>query len=327
MNRILLDIFETSVPGGTLRLLLIILFSSSLSQAAIFGIDDRFSILPTHSQNTLARATAVGVLSSMIEPTEGDPSTYILTTSKLSDMLCTNQKFYKMPSVDYACSGFLIAPDILVTAGHCSVNVGETKNETEMYCDAYGWLFDYQLQTNGQVQTEKIPADRYYKCKEIIYAINDTKNDITYDYAVIRLDRPVVGRTPLTVSDMNSTIGERVSMIGYPMGAPVTYAQNAKITALNPIGDSFITNLDAFDGNSGSAVLNSKNEVIGLLIAGTPESFISTTAAGGGVCYKYNTCDMNGKNCTSDEGILDSIIPIGSEVQSIAPVRELLQSI
>jgi V8-like Glu-specific endopeptidase len=318
---------HSSVPGGAVLLILFTFLLSLDSHAAIFGVDERFSILPTHKQHELARATAVGVLSSMIEATKGDPSTYTLTTSNLSDMLCSDQKFYKMPSVDYACSAFLIAPDILVTAGHCSVNVGETKNETEMYCDSYGWLFDYQVQADGTVRKEKIPADNYYQCKEIIYAINDKKNGITYDYAVIRLDRTVVGRTPLTLSDISVSIGERVSMIGYPMGAPVTYAQNATITALNPIGDSYITTLDAFDGNSGSAVLNSKNEVVGLLIAGTPESFISKPNLGSGVCYTYNTCDINGKNCTSEEGILDSIIPIGSEVQSIAPVREILQSL
>ncbi|MCC6137424.1 MAG: trypsin-like peptidase domain-containing protein, partial [Bdellovibrionaceae bacterium] len=282
------------------RILFSILFIfSSSSLAAIFGIDNRVSLLPESPNNIYGRSTAVAVLSSLIEPDSADGTTYQLLTDSLEDYLCKDQRFYNMKSLAYACSGFLVAPDLIVTAGHCMVNTGTAENEEDMYCDAYGWLFDYQLNKDGSVQTTKIPADKYYRCKKIIFAVN--KNNPSTDYALVQLDRPVTDRKPLTLNPDTVKQGQFVSMIGYPMGMPMVRASSASVMLNLEEYGSFVTNLDAFDGNSGSAVFNAKNEVIGILIAGTPAEGLLDVVGEDSSCSRYTKCDNFGKNCTSGD--------------------------
>lgn len=303
---------------------IIVLHLSVGGQAAIFGNDDRHAVTPSSPENPIARSTAVGVLLPLI--TQQDNGKYKIETSSLSGFLCADQKFSLFPSIGYACSAFLVAPDLLVTAGHCSVNVGEAIHETELYCKVYGWVFDYQVDDFGQINTDHVSPDNFYTCKEIVYAINNYPTIPSLDFAIIRLDRPVINRTPLKLSPVPASVGSAVSMIGHPDGAPTIFSGNANVLAINPIADSVITNLDAFDGNSGSAVFNQNNDVVGILIGGTPASFVNLSSSGQ-QCSVYNTCDVDGKNCLSNEGVINKDVPIGSEVQNIAPVVEMLKSI
>jgi hypothetical protein len=81
---------------------------------------------------------------------------------------------------------------------------------------------------------------------------------------------------------------------------------------------TFVTNLDAFEGNSGSPVLNSHNEVVGILVSGTPmNNLIEDQTAH---CYRYNRCDENGSRCLlsdADSSKLKNFQGVGSDVQRI----------
>lgn len=297
-----------------------------LSTAAIFGTDDRVHVLPGDANSKLGRATAIAVLSANIAPSASNPELLDLDTTPLSEALCKDEKFASDPSLSYACSGFLVAPDLIATAGHCMTNAGETRNETEMYCEAFGWLFDYQKGASGTTTTKGIAKDRYYKCKKIIYAVKEE----TYpyrDYALVQLERPVTGREPMKIASKSPGVGEAVSMMGYPFGTPLKLSSKAQVLIDNPERQSQITNLDAFEGNSGSAVLNSAGEVAGILVGGTP--YLSLVQDNVQQCQRYNRCDNRGENCT----LPDTLNPgskdfqgIGSEIQRIAPILELLRT-
>lgn len=305
-------------------LLFLLLFSAS-AQGAIFGTDDRVPLLPTSPLKELGRATAVAVLSANIEPDEATPGTYKIDAGTLDGYLCPNERFSKDQSLSYSCSGFLVAPDLMVTAGHCMSNTGEVKDEPEMYCAAYGWLFDYQQDANGQIQARGIPADKYYKCKKIVFAVKDEAAPFR-DFALVQLDRPVVGRTPLKIADPAVKVSGSLQMIGYPMGTPMKLSPNARVLFDEPTRQSFVTNLDAFEGNSGSAVLNQRGEAVGILVGGTPA--LSTFRREGEQCERYNRCDDEGQNCVvpdKDTGAFPGFQGTGSEVQRIAPVLELLK--
>jgi len=112
-------------------------------------------------------------------------------------------------------------------------------------------------------------------------------------------------------------------MIGYPLGTPMKLAKNARVIFNNEEAQSFITNLDAFEGNSGSPVFNEKNEVSGILVNGTPmSSFIKDT---GRSCSFYNHCDESGKECkVADSSYLPGFQATGSGVQRIRAILDLL---
>jgi V8-like Glu-specific endopeptidase len=301
------------------------LFLSSKGSAAIFGIDNRTIITAGSPQNLLARSTAIAVLSA--NHSTAGPGKVKLEVDSLSDLLCRDEKFAQDPSLSYSCSGFLVGPDLIATAGHCMVNTGEDRHETDTYCQAYAWLFDFQTSTSGKTNTDSVPAENLYKCKEVVYAIREEVAPFR-DFALVRLDRPALGRMPLKLSSHPVAMFDDVSMIGYPLGSPMKFSPLSKVL-FNDLGrQSFVTNLDAFEGNSGSAVFNRSGEVSGILIGGTPtQGLIEDTEHH---CQRYNRCSEDGTSCQ----VLDkntSVFPgfqgYGSEVQRISPLLELLKSL
>lgn len=295
-----------------------------MSQAAIFGVDDREQITPRSIHYQLARSTAIAVLSSNVEASGADKLK--LSVDQLTN-LCPSERFALHPSLSYACSGFLVAPDIIVTAGHCMVNTGESRNETELYCKAFSWLFDYHTDINGRTQIEGIPEDKMYRCKQVIYAVKDERAPYR-DYALVQLDRPVQGRTPFKINPEMIKNSDQFSMIGYPLGTPAKRSSAAPVLLNNIKRQSFITTLDAFEGNSGSVVLNARNEAVGILVGGTPiEGMVPKSGMN---CDVYNRCNMSGTACTvkdRDTSLFPGFQKTGSEVQRIEPVFKLLKQL
>lgn len=294
------------------------------AHGAIFGVDDREQMTPHSVHYQLSRSTAVAVLSSNVEPFGNGKLK--LNVDELTN-LCRSERFATDPSLSYGCSGFLVAPDMIVTAGHCMVNTGESRNETDLYCKAYSWLFDFNTKSNGQTQIENIPESKLYRCKRVVYAVKDESAPFR-DFALVQLDRPVVGRTPFKINAAPIKNNEKFSMIGYPLGTPAKRSAPAPVLLNNLKRQSFITALDAFEGNSGSVVLNKLNQVIGILIGGTPS--IGLIPKAGSRCEVYNRCNMSGTGCTSpdrDTSIFPGFQKVGSEVQRIAPVLEMLKKL
>lgn len=302
---------------------LILLLLASRAPAAIFGADDRQAVYASSPSAELGRATAIAVLTG--NSTFHSDKTMDIDATSLAGNLCPDQKFAKDLSLSYACTGFLVAPDLLVTAGHCVSNHSEIQNETQGYCEVFDWMFDYQATPTSMPPTKGLSTDKLYHCKKIIYAVQDETAPFR-DFALIQLDRPVLDRVPLTLSNTAVAEGDAVTMLGYPLGTPLKLSRNAKVVMTRPAAKSFVTNLDAFDGNSGSPVFNAKNEVVGILVSGTPMmSLIEDKVQ---KCYRYNTCDENGQNCAApDKNPME--IPgfqtTGSDVQRIGPVSDMLR--
>lgn len=299
------------------------------SEAAIFGQDDRqyarlkSPLLTSTNYQNLAESTAIAVITGNQKLNAN--GTYDIFVENLP--FCSDEKFAQDQSLSYGCSGFLIAPDILITAGHCVYAVNnpneELRHETGKACEAFTWLFDYQVNALGQLQTQNIPGSKLAKCKEIIYAVQNQKSPFS-DFAIIKLDR-AMKRPFLKLSDKDPVLNEGVFTIGYPFGTPAKISFNAKVSVSNPAQQSFLTNLDVFEGNSGSPVFNQKNEVVGILIAGTPSS--NTVVDKKNQCQRYNRCDDQGKKCLEDDKdttIIPNYQGVGSEVQRVAPLKQWL---
>ena len=122
--------------------------------------------------------------------------------------------------------------------------------------------------------------------EEIWNFILDNLNIVEPDYALIKLDRKVTDRNPLPVertAKLNE--GEKIFTIGHPTGLPVKITGGATIRNNSP-ENFYLSDLDGFAGNSGSAVFSNKTgRIIGILVRGAMDDFVKDSDKN---CYKQN---------------------------------------
>lgn len=245
----------------------------------IYGTDDRMDIFESSDSlmRELSRSTAAQVLSNNLVQ---DGELFVIKARTLQeDGICSSERFSKQLAAAN-CSGFLIAPDTLVTAGHC-INA-----ETD--CANHSWVFDY-----GNATEEKssftFTKDQVYSCTKIIS--REKNSDDMNDFAVLKLDRPVTGRTPLKIRTAGKAADDAVfTVIGHPTGLPTKITSGADMRDnTNPI--FFRTNADTYGGNSGSAVLDSRTGIVeGILVRGDQDYKQSETES----CIVSVYRDQNG---------------------------------
>ena len=250
----------------------------------IYGVDNRKDVFESRNSILveLSKSTAA-----MIQPiflsnlTNGNVQ--ISGGTLQSRGICAKERFSNQVSVAN-CSGFLVAPHILVTAGHC-IN-------TDLDCSAFKWVFDYKVENNQQ-NAIQVPPSSVYSCKKIISRKLDPSNKD--DFAVIELDRKVLDRSPLAFRRVGKiSKGTSVAVIGHPTGLPTKIADSAKVRSNT--NKYFVTNLDTYGGNSGSAVFNTKtSEVEGVLVRGENDYIYNSTLG----CYVSKICQTNG--CRGEE--------------------------
>ncbi len=204
------------------------------------------------------------------------------------DKVDASVRFLNQPAMG-SCTGFLIAPDIMVTAGHCISSDRHEITDGEIiyhqsYFDNYGefsydkmkWVFDYtndismtkkSHETLGDYYVATIPGSKQYTVKRILKSVLDDTRQL--DYAIIQLDRPT-DRDPFRFrTGAKIAKGDNLAMIGSPSGLPLKLSDGAKVT-INSGANWFGTNLDAFGGNSGGPVYNKAglNMIEGILVRG-----------------------------------------------------------
>lgn len=289
-----------------MRLILIGALLSAATLAStqiIYGNDDRVEIQDVQNlmiQN-LGKSVAARVSNWSLDIRE-DKFSYS-DSSLLSDMwagaVCADEKFASQPTVA-DCSGFLVGEDLLATAGHCALDgEGIVKNEETFECQSASWVFDFKMQ-NGSANLKDINVKNLYNCKEVI--IGKLTDD--EDFAIIKLDRKVIGRTPLKLRSSGKVdLNQEIFVIGHPSGLPMKYAGGAQVRENNN-QFFFSTNLDTFGGNSGSPVFNAlTHEVEGILVRGRTDYVDSEYE--GNYCTRVNTCDQDGTNCLQDDEDID----------------------
>ncbi len=285
--------------------------ASTSSVKVVYGKDNRKEVhQASEAQQMVAKSTAAMVSMFGVKVNKDKQSIKISDVIKLSDPMganvCENEKFADQPTVA-SCSGFLVGEDLLVTAGHCAVNFGEEVENEETYnCKTNVWVFDFQVEEDNSVNTQNIKLNNTYTCKKVVKGVFKMEQDaagnviIGEDYAVIQLDRKVVGREPLKIRKTGRiTSSEQVYVVGHPTGLPKKVSDDARILE-NDNNLFFGATLDTFQGNSGSAVFNAKtHEVEGILVRGQ-EDYVESSYMGK-FCFRSNKCDeKTGKKCLAE---------------------------
>lgn len=262
----------------TLSLTLSLQALSAPKPKVIYGQDNRVEVSDATSvfHQQLATSTAA-----MIEKTKLLPSISSLAsrtrTLEQEFGVCPTERFAEQTAIAH-CSGFLVGPDLLVTAGHCVVPASKGGDQ----CARFSWVFDYteELFDPNQLNTSNI-----YNCKEVLVHALDPEQQA--DFALIRLDRSVTDRSPLSFRTSGKVeTGAELVVIGNPSGLPTKIADGATVKG-NSHPQYFVSDLDTYGGNSGSAVIDAQTGVVeGILVRGAVDYL--RTAQG---CIVSNRCE------------------------------------
>ena len=253
----------------------------------IYGTDDRKDWYEINDPRIreLARASVA-----LFDPThiQGGPDGGVrLRSQSLQDTkrLCAKEKFESQPAGAF-CSGTLVGPDLVLTAGHCVREISGNGNIPAITSTRF--VFGYQMETKSSFAT--ISSARVFTGREII---GGTMNPKAADWALVRLSRAVPSVIAEPVMSWDPTPvkrDQRVFVIGFPSGIPVKYAPGAAVRD-NSDSNFFVANLDTFGGNSGSGVYDeTSNRLIGVLVRGETD-YVQDQSKN---CFRVNICPTSG---------------------------------
>ncbi len=262
----------------------------------IYQEDDRIEVEEASATlQTLAAGTVTQIKTSNLVALTDDEANFKFSARNLSSSMsvCKEERFSDQPNPGN-CSGFLVAPDLVVTAGHCIYLRGQENGE--IGCSDYSYVFDFH---KGKIEDGLISKEKVYSCKKVLNIKLDGSNK--QDFALIQLDRPVTDRAPVKFrTEGKVEAGAPLVVIGAPSGLPTKIAGGAVVND-NENEVYFEANLDTFGGNSGSAVFNADTgEVEGILVRGATDYVMDWSR----FCRVVNKCDgidNSGFRCMGEE--------------------------
>ena len=237
----------------------------------VYGQDDRRELSQVQSGKVKSWAdSTVALFKAEAVVADPEKKTSALKTSPFNQMpartpenpwgemvdLCDGEP-YKGQQTGAFCSGSLVGPDLVMTAGHCV--------QTQEECEGVRFVFGFAAGKDGQPAGE-VPSGEVYSCAKLVSQKLEGGGP---DYAIVKLDRQVQNHKPLRVRRSGAPpAGTPLTVIGHPVGLPTKVAGGASIRK-DDQGGYFAGNLDTYGGNSGSAVINTvTGEVEGILVRG-----------------------------------------------------------
>lgn len=263
--------------------------SDKVHTQGIYGADNRHDLYrePSPALRLLADSTVLIVKNEDLSFDGAKRVRLKLRTLADAQYACLDEPFRDQVTSGF-CSGFLVSPELIITAGHCIPD--------EKSCAETSMVFGFGLSSES-ASLETLEQAEVYQCSRIVHTQVSADGP---DFAVIALDRKAAGHRPLKLSSRGGEIAprEEVFTIGHPMGLPTKITDQAHVRSV-VAGSHFVTNLDSYEGNSGSPVFSASSlEVEGILVRGGTDMVLRPDE----LCYASVRCgddDCQGEDATT----------------------------
>lgn len=268
---------------------IVALISDHSGPRGIWGSDERMDVWEIEEERVKAAIDCVVSIwtDNHVFAVDGDQFQLDVKNYGRAYNLNLNEPFRNQPvSKGRLCTGFLVAEDVVATAGHC-VN---RKNVSTLRI-----AFGFQM-LSATEPVVRIPASDVYRCVEVLERVYQ-RNGKRSDWALVRLDRKVKGRLPARLAAGEVAPGQRIYVAGHPCGLPLKYAPGASVH--QALGGYFVADLDVYSSNSGSPVFDQQTgEVVGLVARGDFRDFRWTGQGVLSVRYPNMSFFSEGAHCT-----------------------------
>jgi hypothetical protein len=257
------------------------------SPKVIYGKDDRIEEYEVTDSDYLHAGDSTVMLVYWADLTNNGNGTYTLPSKTFAQWyldldplgtghaLCSDEPFRNQPAPG-VCTGVLVAPDIIATAGHCAA--------CETISD-YAVVFGFVMNNQSTAQLT-ISENDVYRCSQVV-----AYHDSYPDWALIRLERNVTTHVPLALRRTGKIAdSQALLVVGHPWGIPRKY-DDGGIVRDNTQQVFFQANLDTYIGSSGSPVFNQSTlDIEGVLSTGK-QDFVTDP---GGTCDRSHVCPDSG---------------------------------
>jgi V8-like Glu-specific endopeptidase len=258
--------------------------------------DNRMDVcmLPEGEVKNNARSVVAICLQEGIIETDNRTSLLRVEPYKTQFNLCLNEPFRNQPiAMGRLGTGFLVKQNVIATAAHCV---------SEASLPRLRFVFGYKMEDSSTAATQ-VPNRNIYRGTEIIKRVYYPHPDMS-DWALVELDREVVGRSPLTLSEKALSPEQEIYVLGHPLGLPMKYGPGGIVKEIKDT--YFSAALDVYSGNSGSPVFDSKtHNVVGIMAKGDNQDFRWTGKGWMTVVYPTPEFRSQEPQCTRTSEFID----------------------
>ncbi|HTA18396.1 MAG TPA: trypsin-like peptidase domain-containing protein [Polyangia bacterium] len=263
----------------------------------IYGTDNRTEIKDVVDPELKGFGAAVAAIGVQIDSCPGGFCTFTglesFTGAPVSDTLslplCSTERFRGQLRGGGNCTGFLVAPDTFVTAGHCLCETPPCSCN-DSTGKPLSVVFDFQAGANGQPPSG-VASSEVYKCTGVPQGILASTGE---DWAVFKVDRPVAHRTPLIVQYSGSLAHDTAAIYGFPFALPLKMTDGAAVEE-DTDAFKFFTNADVYKGDSGGPTVDTSTKIVtGVTVTERDSDFAAQSDGNGGSCAASHVCPTNG---------------------------------
>lgn len=219
---------------------------------ATYGDDDRMPVECFGDRTVVWQSSGVGAL--IVGASSNATKTLRDAVKKETGRSVCSGEPFEREFVVAECTAFLVSPTELLTAGHCL-----RRRERGLSIG-----FDFDRKTGRFAEVAPVVS------AEMVVGV---------DLGLLQIRRTAVGdRAVFPPKPRELATGERIYMLGCPLGVPFVLSGPAEVLAVpqssgvdGRLSENWtaLTNLDAFRGNSGSPVFGLRDgQLVGMLVGG-----------------------------------------------------------